>query len=279
MKQQSKLQKFLIIVLITGIVSLLGTGLIKTTQYYETADRNFFSFISMLRYSLVDYPFETISNFGNDAAVLWDVRYENDALRRQLGAVNHWKSRIDELESEIEDLKGLNGLESVYSDYQLINGQIQSRSLEEWDQMVTLNIGSKQGVEVNDGVISNKGLIGRVVEVKKDTALVSLLTANNEYGQVAVKIQIADKKTSPGILSEYNNDEETFSIKLLESKSTITQGMKVMTSGQGGIYPSGLYVGEVQSIKKVADSVGIIVYIDTEVDFQNLKYISVVKKP
>lgn len=279
MKQQSKLQKFLIILLITASLALLGTGLSKKIKFYESADRSFFNFSSTLRYSLIDYPLETISNFGSDAASLWDVRYENDALRRQLGAVKHWQSRIDELEAELEELKELNEMDSVYSDYRLINGQIKSRSLEEWDQMVTINLGSSQGVEVGDGVMNNKGLIGRVIEVQKDTALVSLLSANNEYSQVAVNIQIGDKKTSPGILSGYNQDEAVFSIKLLESKSTITESMSVTTSGQGGVYPSGLYVGQVKSIKKVADSVGIIVYMETDVDFHNLKYISVVKRP
>lgn len=279
MKEKNKLQKFLVVILITAMVSVLGTSFVKKTKYYETADRNFFSFFSMVRYSLFEYPVETFSSFGSDAASLWDTRYENDALRTQLGAVNHWQSRIDELESEIEELKELNNLETIYSDYQLINGQIQARSLEQWDQVVSIDVGSDDGVEVDDGVISNKGLVGRVIEVKKDSSLVSLLSANNAYGQVAVKIQVADKKISPGILSEYNSDENIFAIKLLESKSTITEGMKVMTSGQGGIYPSGLYVGEVQSIKKVADSIGVIVYIQTDVDFHNLKYISVVKKP
>lgn len=279
MKQKNKLQQFLIVVLITAIVSVLGMGFVKKTNYYESADRSFFSFFSMLRYSLFEYPVETVLNFGSDAASLWDTRYENDALRRQLVAVNHWQSRINELEAEVDELKELSGLDSVYSDYQLINGQIQARSLEKWDQVVRINIGASQGVEVDDGVISNKGLVGRVIEVEKDSALISLLTANNEYGQVAVKIQIADDKTSPGILSEYNNDEDSFTVKLLESKSTITEGMNVMTSGQGGVYPSGLYIGEVQSIKKVADSVGVIVYVETDVDFYNLKYISVVKKP
>lgn len=279
MKQRSKIEKFLIIVLITSIVSLLGTGLIKKNKYYESADRNFFSFLSMLRYSIVEAPLKTLTSFGSDAASLWDVRYENDLLRRQLGAVNHWQSRLDDLESEVQELKELNGLTSVYSDFELISAQVQSRSLEAWDQVITIDRGSAQGVEVDDGVINNKGLVGRVIEVKKETATVSLLSANNEYGQVAVKIQVDDKKTSPGILSDYRSEEGIFSIKLLESKSTITQGMKVSTSGQGGIFPSGLYVGEVESIKKVADSVGIIVYMESDVDFHNLKYISVVKKP
>ena len=97
MKEKNKLQKFLVVILITAMVSVLGTSFVKKTKYYETADRNFFSFFSMVRYSLFEYPVETFSSFGSDAASLWDTRYENDALRTQLGAVNHWQSRIDEL--------------------------------------------------------------------------------------------------------------------------------------------------------------------------------------
>ncbi len=279
MKQKSKLQKFLSTVLIIAIISVLGMGVIKKTNYYESADRNFFSFISMLRYGLVDYPVETVSKFTKDAATMWDVRYENDMLRRELESANHWKTRIQDLEEELEELKELNKLESLYSDYTLINAKVQARSLEKWDQVITLDVGSQQGVEIGDGVITNKGLVGRVIEVQKENSLVSLITANNEFSQVAAKIQVNDKSSVPGILSKYDSSNNQFTVKLLESKSTITEGMLVSTSGQGGVYPSGLYIGEVKSIKKVADSVGVIVYVESDISFHNLRYVSVVKTP
>ncbi|CAM3566785.1 rod shape-determining protein MreC [Erysipelothrix urinaevulpis] len=279
MKQKSRLQKFLATVLIVLIISVLGMGVIKRTSYYESADRNFFSFISMLRYGLVDYPVETLGSIASDSATMWDVRYENDMLRRELEGIHHWKARVQELENELEELKEMNELQSLYSDYTLINGQIRARSLEQWDQVVSIDLGSKQGVEVGDGVVSNQGLVGRVIKVQQDSSLVSLLTANNEYSEVSVKIQINDKQTVPGILTSYDTSENLFSIKLLESRSTITEDMVVTTSGQGGVYPSGLYVGKVKSIKKVPDSVGVIVYMESEQSFHNLRYISVVKKP
>lgn len=278
MKPKNKLQKFLIAIIVTTLVSALGLGFVKKTKFYESSDRNFFNFVSMVRYGIVDYPLQTLTKVFDDTATMWDVRYENDALRRQLEAVNLWKSQINELEEEVNDLKELNNLNDVYSDYSLIHAQVQARSLEEWDQVITIDVGSTSGVEVDDGVISTKGLIGRVIEVQKDTSLVSLLSANNEYSQVATKIRVDKKSSVPGILSDYNIDDDLFSIKLLDSKTTITEGMEVVTSGQGGVFPSGLYMGNVESIKKVADSVGVIVYLESDVNFQNLKYISVVKK-
>ena len=278
MKKRNSFNKFLTTILITIIVSLLGMGLIKKSQYYESVDRNFFSFISMIRYGLVDKPVETVKNFSYDVATMWDVRYENDHLRRQLEAVNHWKSKNRELEEEVASLKASLELETVYSDYDLIHGSVQARSFEEWDQVITIDVGAKHGVEIGDGVINPHGLVGRVIDVQNDHALVSLLTANNEYSQVAVKLFISDHEFVPAILTGYSHEEQVFKLKLLETKSTILADMTVMTSGQGGIYPSGLYVGAIDSVEKVADNMGVVAYMKSDVDYNDLKYVSVVKR-
>ena len=256
----------------------MGMGLIKKSQYYESVDRNFFSFISMIRYSLIDKPVESIKNFSYDVATMWDLRYENDHLRRQLEAINHWKSKNRELEDEVESLKSTLALESLYSDYDLIHASVQARSFEEWDQVITIDVGAKQGVEVGDGVINPEGLVGRVIDVQNDQAVVSLLTANNEYSQVAVKLYISKNEFVPAILTDYSHEKQLFKLKLLETKSTILADMMVMTSGQGGIYPSGLYVGAIDSVEKVADNMGVVAYMKSDVDYNNLKYVSVVKR-
>ena len=278
MKKRNSFRNFLTTILITILISVMGMGLIKKSQYYESVDRNFFSFISMVRYGLIDKPVDTIKNFNHDIATMWDVRYENDHLRRQLGAINHWKTKNKELEDEIAHLKGSLELETLYSDYDLIHGTVQARSFEEWDQVVTIDIGAKDGVAIGDGVINPKGLVGRVIDVQNDHALVSLLTANNEYSQVAVKLFVSEKESVPAILTEYSHDKNLFKLKLLETNSTILQEMIVSTSGQGGIYPSGLYVGEIDSVEKVADSMGVVAYMKSDVDYNNLKYVSVVKR-
>ena len=105
MKQKKGFRQILIFIIATLLISLLGLGVVRRSAFYESADRSFFGFFSMMRYSLIDYPIETVTNFSKDIATMWDVRYENDQLREQLAYSHQWQTRVRELENELFELK------------------------------------------------------------------------------------------------------------------------------------------------------------------------------
>ncbi len=278
MKQKKGFRQILIYIILTLVVSLLGMGAFKRSAFYESSDRGFFGFFSMLRYSLIDYPIKTATNFSKDIATSWDLRYENDALREQLAFSHQWQTRVKELENEVFELKELNGLKGLHTDMSLVQAKVMNRSLETWDSALTIDLGSDDGVAVGDGVITPYGIVGRVISVTQGQSIVSLITANNDYSQVSVKIEIASGRFVQGIVNSYNNDTGLFTVKLMETSSSILPEMLVSTSGMGGIFPAGLLMGSVDSVKAVADSAGFIVYVKSLVDFNDIQYVSVVKK-
>lgn len=278
MKKRGGFRKFLITILSLVMVSFLGMNFVKKQSYYETADRKFFSNLAMIRYALIEKPVKTVTSISKDVSTMWDLRYENEKLQEELASYRHLSSRNAELETEIQELKSLLELDQLFSDFTLIPTVVETRSVEKWDQVVTIGVGSKDGVEIGDGVIHSKGLVGKVIEVSDHKAVVSLITANNEHSKVSVKVQVGKNKFTPAILNDYNFDTNLFTLKLLESKSSLVADMPVLTSGQGGVFPSGLYVGKIDSVENVADSLGVLAYLDTDVDFNDLKYVAVVKK-
>ncbi|QIK70214.1 rod shape-determining protein MreC [Erysipelothrix sp. HDW6C] len=279
MKQKSRFKRVLLGLLITIIVALLGMNFVKNSAFYQSVDRNFFGFISMLRYGLIDYPIETVSNFTNDVATMWDVRYENDRLREELDAAAHMNTYIRALEAERDELKELNGLNSLYTENELIKGMVSNRSSEKWDSVVNIDIGRNQGVAVNDGVMTSHGVIGRVIDVNDDSAVVALLVANDDNSRVSVSIEVAPGEYVPGILESYNHEKGVFTVRLLETTSSITADMLVSTSGGSGVYPRGLLVGKVESVKNISEGTGVEVYVKSSVNFDNIGYIAVVKRP
>ncbi|MDE8061849.1 rod shape-determining protein MreC [Erysipelothrix rhusiopathiae] len=278
MKRKNNFRRALIYLLTTVIVCLFGMGFVKKSSFYESSDRNFFSFISMVRYGLIDYPIETVSNVVKDTSMMWDVRHENDKLRTQLETSHHWQTRLNELESEVAELKALNELNSVYSEYTQVNATVKNRSSEKWDSVITIDKGSQDGVAVGDGVVAPKGIIGKVLSVDKNQSLVALLIANDENSNATVQIEVSKGNYVQGILNSYDHEKKLFSVVLLESTSTIAAEMPVSTASISSVYPSGLFVGKVDSVKNVADSVGVLVYVKPSVDYNNIKYVSVVKK-
>lgn len=279
MKEKQPFRKLLIWTLTLVVVLVFGLNTIKRISFVQSVDRNFFSFFSMIRYSIIDYPITSLTNTASDFSNFWDTRYETDRLREQLSAYAIQSAKIKELEEEVVSLKALNNLESVYSDYTLISGKVVSRAWDTWNQVVTIDIGENKGVAVDDAVVSAHGMVGRVVDVFANTATVRLLTANDELSQSSVKIRVNDSIQIQGILRYYNAETRLFEVQLMDSSATIQADMQVSTSGLGGVFPSGLVVGIVDSVKPVADSVGIVAYIKSNVDFNDLDYIKVVKKP
>lgn len=276
MKKRSKLTDVLIKVFAVIIVLLISMNVFKHNVYVQSVDRNFFSFFSMVRYGLIDYPVQTISGVFKDTATLWDVRSENDALKKKLDYDYHWQSLIDELQTEVDELKALNDLKSVYSDRSLRTATVKNTAIEAWNQTFEIDRGSADGIKVGDGVINAQGIVGKVISVNENQATVSTIFANNEHSQVAVKIKVADGLYVNGILQSYDSNTELFSIRLLETHTSVTEGMSVSTSGMGGIFPAGFYAGTIDSVKETADSLGTIVYMESQVSYSNLKYVTVV---
>ncbi|CAM3521774.1 rod shape-determining protein MreC [Erysipelothrix sp. HDW6B] len=279
MKRKSTFNSVMKTLILIIVVAIMGTGMIKGSKFYQNVDRNFFSFFSMMKYGLIDYPIETASGFMTDVATMWDVRYENDLLRHELENAAHWQTRVKALEEEISQLKAQNELKSVYTELVQINGTVKYHSSESWDSTITIDIGAADGVSVGDGVIAPQGVIGRVKHVSENQSEVSILTANDDNSKVSVRIETAPGEYVQGILDSYNHETNLFSINLLETNSSISPDMVVSTAGIGGVYPAGLLIGNVHSQRNIADGIGVVVYVKSNVDFDDLRFISVVKRP
>lgn len=279
MKRKFTFRRLLWTLLISVIVSVLGINVIRNTTYYQSVDRNFFGFFSMVKYGLIDYPIQTVQSFSKDIATLWNVRYENDLYRQELDKAYQISKLYETQLEEIERLKALNNLTSTFSEYTMITGKVMNRSLEQWDYTLTIDKGSADGVEVGDGVMTEYGIIGRIIEVNEKSSILSLLTSNSDTSKVSVRIEVSPSEFVFGILESYDTEAGVFNVNLLETSDKIAANQKVTTSGIGGIYATGIEVGAVESVRNISDGIGKIVMVKSHVNFDDLRYVVVVKLP
>ena len=66
---------------------------------------------------------------------------------------------------------------------------------------------------------------------------------------------------------------------MMKKEKNIEVGQKIVTSGLGGNFPKGLYIGEIDHIETVATGTGLDIFAKSEVNFQGIDYVKVVKKP
>ena len=79
-----------------------------------------------------------------------------------------------------------------------------------------------------------------------------------------------------GILESYDADEGAYVVSLLDEQK-VEEGMRVVTSGKGGVYPSGLFVGTVKKVESLENQLGQVIYVEPLSNFQYFDYVSVIE--
>jgi rod shape-determining protein MreC len=101
--------------------------------------------------------------------------------------------------------------------------------------------GSRAGVAKGQAAVTGAGLAGRVLEVGERSARILLITDINARVPV-----VAERSRDQAVLAGRNSDLPE--ILYLSRDSDVKVGDRLVTSGQGGVFPAGLPVGEVISV-------------------------------
>ncbi|WP_240983248.1 rod shape-determining protein MreC [Acididesulfobacillus acetoxydans] len=221
-----------------------------------------------------------------DTRALWSfdqVEKENVALRRDVN-----KLTGENLSLKEQILAGMRyaALDQgefrspALDKYAKVGATIIDRNPTAWYQTLTLNRGSADGVAVNDPVIANLGLVGKVVSVTAKTAEVLLIT--DGQGQVSALVRGSSGNPTFGIVQgTYKAGSRLTSTGHLEMlfrrADKVNVGDLVLTSGLGGVYPVDIPVGKVQEVQ--LDKTGLLktAYIDPLVNFDSLEEVYIVK--
>lgn len=231
----------------------------------------------MLKYSVIDYPIETMRNWFSDFNELWNVKEENDQLRYELAMQKQNSALIEELKRENNELKELMQFGQT-NDYEKIYAKIVNHNPEIWNNQITINVGENDHIKEDMAVVSSKGLIGKVIEVNAFTSKVRLLTSQDQLSKVAVKVAIDENKAISGYLEQYDLQKNSFMVRMFSDANEIDIGMQVLTSGVGGVFPNGILVGEVNEIVELRNEKGKIVYLTPAADFSAFEYVAVINQ-
>ena len=190
-------------------------------------------------------------------------------------SLDYYKTLILELRSEIEELKKIGEVKTVLSDFENINATIIERNRNYWFNTITIDKGSNSGIKENMAVVDYNGLIGKVSKVSKNMSEIKLITTSDVNNKTSVAILNGNEKIY-GIIESYQ--DEYLEVTLTTKNVDITENLQVMTTGMGGIYPSGILIGYTHGFKNSKYDVGLIVLVKPVSDFQNLKYVTVLKR-
>lgn len=182
-------------------------------------------------------PFAAVQSAAEWGAEMVALRQENIRLKNENIQLLKWQAAARELEVENHSLRAvLNTVPAQSQHY--VTANIVSDTGGPYMHAALLNAGSLAGVEHDQPIIAAQGLLGRVVESGEKSARVLFLTDMNS--RIPVMLETSREKS---ILS--GNGTALPTLAYIAAGSNVQAGERVVTSGDGGVFPSGIPVGEV----------------------------------
>lgn len=185
-----------------------------------------------------------VANYFVSISSLRSAQSENDALKQRVQELEVELKQKEELASENTRLRSLLQLKEQ-SKYKVLTARIIGRDPSVWFDSSIINRGSLDGVQLNMPVVTDGGLVGRVTAVSPLTAQVDLIT-RDKSGLGAVIGQIGESNAL-GVVSG-SSKKDLLEMKYVPGNVEVHVGQPVFTTGQDGIFPAGLKVGEIVSV-------------------------------
>ena len=172
-------------------------------------------------------------------STLSSLREQNQELRELLSNAEEYRQEAIRLQALL-DMKQVSGVTGPVA-------HIIGRSANAWDQSITIDMGSADGIESGMTVMGATGVIGQVSRTSEYTSTVRLLTDPNSGAAVMIQSSRANgivRGSINGLLYLEDLDEGVIP----------EVGDVIVTSGLGGSYERGLIVGAVVSVNKTANN-------------------------
>ncbi|MBZ0129418.1 MAG: rod shape-determining protein MreC [Rhodobacteraceae bacterium] len=192
-----------------------------------------------------------------------NIYEQNQELRRELQRLKGWREAALQLEQKNAKLLDLNHVR-IDAKLTFITGVVLTDSGSPFRQSALINVGRNDGVMDGWATMDGLGLVGRISGVGDTTSRVVLLTDSNS--RIPVVIQPSGQKA---ILAGNNTPYPV--IEFLESPEIVHPGDRVVSSGDGKVFPPGLLAGQV-----VLGRNGRLL-VQPSADFQRLEFLRVLR--
>jgi len=234
----------------------------------------------------IGYAFRPVQSFLADIARGVDsvagavteidqLRRTNEALLRENDRLRVESGRAAEVARENTQLTGLLQLRSGL-DYTTVAATVIGRESSDFRRVVTIDVGTDQGVTVGDVVIAAGGaLAGRVIEAGSAASSVLLIndTSSTVIGQVQSSAATGEVNGQLGGVLSMQDIDSTEKVRIGEE--VVTAGIE-LGSGVRSPYPKGLLIGQVVDVTRDANAVVQTAYLQPSAELDKLEYLLVI---
>lgn len=203
------------------------------------------------------------------------LKEENEQLKIRIAKMEEEVRQAESANTENERLRNLLGFQTKHKDYITEPAAITAASTSNWEDSFTISKGTSAGVEPGDCVIDEYGnLVGAVSEAGYNWATVTtLIDTDTELGALI-------GRTESAAILEGDFDlmgRGRLKLSYLPENSELVAGDEILTSGKGGVYPSGLVVGSVEEVHTDVSGMSRYAVVKPATDLNDLQQVFVIK--
>jgi rod shape-determining protein MreC len=231
---------------------------------------NAFGINQIISRSLINSLYLPFFNLKNLALQMGTISSENELLRQKLVEANTRVAILEESARENERMRSILGFEPP-AGYKLLPAKVVTVDYGgNRPVAAVINKGARDSVAIDQPVVNQQGLVGRIKEVMNDVSLVQLLT--DPSNRVAARISdtremgIVKYRTGEGLILD------NFPIQ-----GSIHEGDLIVSSGLGGVYTAGLVIGLVKEIVREPDEPFCEVKLSSAATFSSVEEIFVLR--
>ena len=216
---------------------------------------------------------EAIDGFSSYFKAIEEYKAENESLRAEIESLEAEIAEGDAAREENARLRDYLEMKEKYSDFKLTEALIIGREGEGYATFFTLNKGKNDGVNVGMAVMVKNGLVGSVCDAGDTWSRVRVLNEASASAGAYV-----NRSGEIGVLSGDITYKGTgyCTLKYLPENADVEEGDLVYTSGEGSVYPGGIYIGVVKSVTLDGFSRTKTAKVEIAVNLDELKHVVVV---
>lgn len=260
-------------IIITVVVLILLVVLtnmnIEKMSYIENA----FSSLVMPIQNGLTYLKNKLSGNNTFFTDINHLKDENEELKSENSKLQQSLRELESIKAENQILKESLNLTEKYTEYKTVSGYVINKDITNYNSILVINLGSKDGVKPNMTVIADKGLVGHVISVTDTTAKVQTIV------DPATSVSCTISTSRDSIIAKgMTGKNSTLKATYIPTNANLVQNNSVETSGVGGIYPKGIHIGTIKEIGNTKNVTDRYALIETAVDFSKVETVLVITK-
>lgn len=215
----------------------------------------------------------SVADFFNYFASKQELAETVNELTYKINILEQQNASLASLETENERLRSLLELREKYPQFQTVSASVIAKDGANYGRFITIDKGTESGIENNQAVISQNGLVGLVFEAGYGWSKIQ--TVLDPSTSVGCRItRTGDVSVAEGDNALMNNG--MLKMLYVSKQFSILEGDIVETSGLGEIYPRGIPIGKIKEIKISENENSQYATIVPIVDFSNIQEVLVI---